>query len=305
MNMLDEKNLKEIIYSVLFVAGDGIEKSFIAEKLQVSNKDLEKALEELKKELSGDKGIYLIEYKDKVQLSTNPNYASYISDVLNPIREKSLTRAALETLAIIAYKQPITKLEIEDIRGVNSDYAVQILIDQDMIEVVGRKDAVGKPLLFGTTENFLKRFDIKNISDLPDYDELLERIKTIRSEEETQSQDTLFRNVDDLEFNEELPDYLKGENMQKIEADDVSSGVEEQNINGDEQDSEIIGHDFNEDDNDNKASKDKTKSQSNTEIKNLDELVNSNLDDDLVIGNIDANLLSSMIDNRKTDKKIS
>ncbi len=219
MNILDEKNLKEILYSILFVAGDGIERSFIAEKLDISKKDLDKAIEELKKELSGDKGVHLIEYKDKIQLATNPNYASFISDVLNPIREKSLTRAALETLAIIAYKQPITKLEIEDIRGVNSDYAVQILIDQNMIEVVGRKDAVGKPLLFGTTENFLKRFDIKNISDLPDYDELLERIKTIRSEEDENTQNTLFRNVDDLEFIEELPDYLKGENVQKFEAD--------------------------------------------------------------------------------------
>lgn len=222
MNMLDLKNLKEILHSILFVAGDGIEKSFIAEKLDISKKDLDKALEELKKDLSGDAGVHLIEYKDKVQLATNPNYASYISDVLNPIREKSLTRAALETLAIIAYKQPITKLDIEDIRGVNSDYAVQILIDQNMIEVVGRKDAVGKPLLFGTTENFLKRFDIKDLSDLPDYEELLERIKTIRQEEDNNQGDGLFRNVDDLEFNEELPDYLKGDDVQMIEADDLS-----------------------------------------------------------------------------------
>lgn len=292
MNMLDEKNLKEIIYSVLFVAGDGIEKSFIAEKLQVSNKDLEKAIKELKKELSGDKGIHLIEYKDKVQLATNPNYASYISDVLNPIREKSLTRAALETLAIIAYKQPITKLEIEDIRGVNSDYAVQILIDQDMIEVVGRKDAVGKPLLFGTTENFLKRFDIKNISDLPDYDELLERIRTIRSEEETQSQDTLFRNVDDLEFNEELPDYLKGEDVQTIEADgniDVDKEIKERDKKPKKEKTKI--DEINKDtiisdekvDKDTLASEDFSKDLDKVDI---NKLLQSDLDDDVVIGNV-------------------
>ena len=97
--------------------------------------------------------------------------ASYISDVLSPIREKSLTRAALETLAIIAYKQPVTKLDIEDIRRVNSDYATQALLDQNMIEIVGRKDAVGRPLLFGTTEEFLKRFNIQSIEDLPDYND--------------------------------------------------------------------------------------------------------------------------------------
>ncbi len=212
-------NLKDVLYSILFVAGDGIEKSFIAEKLQVSQKELDKAIAELKEELSSDKGVHLIEYKNKIQLASNPNYASYISDVLNPIREKSLTRAALETLAIIAYKQPITKLDVEDIRRVNSDYAVQILIDQNMIEVVGRKDAVGRPLLFGTTENFLKRFNLQNISDLPDYESLLERIKTIRAEEDEEKRDTLFKNVDDIEFEEDLPDFLKGEDVKEITAD--------------------------------------------------------------------------------------
>ncbi len=214
-----EKNLKEVVLSVLFVAGDGIEREFLAEKLQVSPKEIEKAVKALQEEFCGERGIHIIQYKNKVQLSSNPAYANYIGDVLNPIREKSLTRAALETLAIIAYKQPITKLEIEDIRRVNSDYAVQILVDQNMIEVVGRKDAVGKPLMFGTTENFLKRFNVQNLSDLPDYEQLLERIKTIREEEDKEQRDTLFRDVADLEFNEELPDFLKGEDFVKIEGD--------------------------------------------------------------------------------------
>ena len=212
-------NLKDVLFSILFVAGDGIEKSFLAEKLEVSEKEVEKALAELEKDLSGSCGVHLIRFKNKVQLSSNPNYASYISDVLNPIREKSLTRAALETLAIIAYKQPITKLEVEDVRRVNSDYAVQILLDQDMIEVVGRKDAVGKPLLFGTTENFLKRFNITNLSDLPDYEDLMERIKTLRSEEEAEKSDSLLRDVQDIEFNEELPDFLKGEEVEKVDGE--------------------------------------------------------------------------------------
>lgn len=217
--MSDKINLKEIIYSILFVAGDGIEKEFLREKLLVSEKEFDNAIKELEQELCGEKGIHFIKYKNKIQLSSNPSYANYISDVLNPIREKSLTRAALETLAIIAYKQPITKLEIEDIRRVNSDYSVQILIDQNMIEVVGRKDAVGKPLLFGTTENFLKRFNLQNLSDLPDYESLLERIATIRDEEDNES-NSLFRNVEDIEFNEELPDFLKGEDVTKVEGDD-------------------------------------------------------------------------------------
>jgi len=218
-------NLKDVVLSVLFVAGEGVEKSFIAEKLDVSEKEIDKAIEELKKEYVGMNGIHIITYRNKVQLASNPGYADYISDVLNPIREKSLTRAALETLAIIAYKQPITKLEIEDVRRVTSDYAVQVLLDQGMIDVVGRKDAVGKPLMFGTTENFLKRFNLNDLTDLPDYEELLERINLIREEEDAQTSDTLFRNVEDIEFNEELPDFLKGELTEKIEADESTQSA--------------------------------------------------------------------------------
>ncbi len=217
MNVENKNDLKEILLSVLFVAGEGIEKDFIAQKLNLTDKELDKALDELKKEYDGSKGIHLITYKKKVQLASNPSYAEYISEVLNPIREKSLTRAALETLAIIAYKQPITKLEIEDIRRVNCDYAVQILSDQNMIEVVGRKDAVGKPLLFGTTENFLKRFNLTDLAELPDYEGLLERIRVIEEGEVEQQSDSLY-NEFKLPEEEEIPEFLKDQDdIQKVE----------------------------------------------------------------------------------------
>lgn len=216
------ENLKDIVFSVLFVAGEGIEKDFICQKLAVSNKELDKVIEQLKKEYADEKGIHVITYKNKVQLASNPAYADFIGQVLNPIREKALTRAALETLAIVAYKQPITKLEIEDIRRVNCDYAVQILSDQNMIEVVGRKDAVGKPLLFGTTENFLKRFNLADLADLPDYEGLLERIKVIEEGEEEKKSDSLY-NEFKLPEEEELPDFLKDEaNVEKV---DLSEGA--------------------------------------------------------------------------------
>ena len=175
--------LSEVVKATLFVAGEGIEKEFMAEKLNVSVKVLEKAIDELKLEMGEDSGIQIIEFKNKIQLTSNPKFVEEIAEVLNPIREKALTKAALETMAIIAYKQPITRLEIEDIRRTSSDYAVNILLDHKLIEVVGRKDAVGKPLLYGTTEEFLKRFGLGDITDLPAYDELLERIAVIRQED--------------------------------------------------------------------------------------------------------------------------
>ncbi len=178
----NKENLVQLVESILFVAGQGVEIKDIAEKLEVDKKAVIKAIEELKVKHEND-GINVITYKESAQMCSNPVYAEDIATVLNPIREKQLTKAALETAAIIAYKQPVTKLDIEQVRGVNSDYAVQVLTTFKLIEVVGRKDAVGKPLLYGTTDEFLKRFDLQSIEDLPDYDELIERIKVIHADE--------------------------------------------------------------------------------------------------------------------------
>lgn len=216
-------NLKEIIKATLFVAGEGIEKEAMIEKLEITEKAFNKAVEQIKEEFGEKSGIRLIEYKNKVQLCSNQDYAEQISAILNPIREKALTKAALSAVAVIAYKQPITKLEIEEIMQKNSvDYAIQVLLDNHMIEVVGRKDAVGKPYLFGTTDEFLKRFNLKDINDLPNYDELLERISVIRSEkyDDQLSSDGLYRSYD-VPDEEEVPDFLKNEeDVKKLKADD-------------------------------------------------------------------------------------
>ncbi len=218
MSIDTQFNLKEVVRAVLFVAGEGVEKEYLAEKLDVSMKELEKAVCALEEECSGENGVHLIRFKNKIQLASNPNFANYVSNVLSPVREKSLTRAALETLAIIAYKQPVTKLEIEDIRRVNCDYATQALLDQNMIEIVGRKDAVGRPLLFGTTEEFLKRFNIKDVNDLPDYSELMERIKILHDEDEPEN-NSLFKNVDDFQFEDELPQPEEGEEFYSVDGE--------------------------------------------------------------------------------------
>ena len=177
------ENLECKLEGLLFVSGDGLDKNYIIEKLGIDKKELDKAITVLKEKYTGTSGIHLIEYKNSIQFTSNSEYAEDISIVLNPIRERALSKATLETVAIIAYKQPITRLDVEEIRGVNSDYAIQQLLQHNMIEVVGRKDAVGKPLLFGTTDEFLKKFELKDINELPDYDELLSMIDTIESED--------------------------------------------------------------------------------------------------------------------------
>ena len=175
-----QKNLPNIIEGSLFVAGAGVSVAEIADKLEIKEKEVLEAVEFLRESKYNDQsGIQLINFKDKIQLCTNPSIADSISVVLNPIRERALSKTALETIAIIAYQQPITRLEIENIRGVSSDYAIQLLLTHNLIEVVGRKDVVGKPLLFGTTDEFLKRFELESLEQLPKYEELLEQIKIL------------------------------------------------------------------------------------------------------------------------------
>ncbi len=203
---LSKDELVAIIEGVLFVSGDGIEISELAEKLDVVEAEIVSAIEKLKIKYNKISGINIIEYKNKIQLCSNPEYADQISAVLNPIKEKQLTKATLETIAVIAYKQPVTRLEIEQVRGVSCDYALQVLLNFKLIEVVGRKDVIGKPLLFGTTEEFLKRFQIKDIKELPDYSQLMERIKLIHAENKDDS--NLFnRNVlaeEEIDFDANL-----------------------------------------------------------------------------------------------------
>lgn len=172
-------NLENIIESILFVSGDAIDINEMASLLDVKPKEIKDSVEVLKTKYNAESGIKLNEFNNKLQFSTNSNYSDQVALVLNPIRQRNLSKATLETAAIIAYKQPITRLEIEEIRGVSSDYAINILMEHNLIQIVGRKDSVGKPTLFGTTDEFLKRFNISSINDLPDYNELLERVKVI------------------------------------------------------------------------------------------------------------------------------
>ena len=230
MDNLD--NLSEIVMSILFVAGQGVELEDIASKLNVSVDKVKSCVDELKKKYCSPCGINVITYKSKVQLSSNPEYSTYIADVLNPIKEKALTKAALETMAIIAYKQPITRLEIESIRGVSSDYAVQVLLGHNLIEVVGRKDVVGKPLLFGTTEQFLKRFDLQSLDELPNYETLLERIQIINVGNTTES----MYNEYDLEDEEEVDNDEDNDNDKQVDEQlqQLAKQVQDGSIDSDE-----------------------------------------------------------------------
>ena len=175
------EKLTNIIEGILFAAGDPVPVDLIKEKLSITKAEMDKATRALERKYTGEAGIILLNFNHKLQLATNPEYKEAIATVLNPIREKEFTRTILECAAIIAYKQPITRTELETVRGVNSDYALTTLQTLGMIEPCGRKDTPGKPVLFATTDNFLKRFKLKSLSELPDYEELMKRISELNA----------------------------------------------------------------------------------------------------------------------------
>ena len=175
---MELENVEEVLESLFFVSGNGLKVSEVADLLEVQKPEINKAIKKLKEKYSGKNGIHLIEYNGKVQFSSNPAYADAVAKVLNPIKEKELSSATLETVAIIAYKQPVTKIEIEKIRGVNSDRSVNKLVELELVKEVGRLDAPGRPMLFGTTEEFLRTFGVGSIDELPVISEdLVEQFK--------------------------------------------------------------------------------------------------------------------------------
>lgn len=237
--MKNSVKLTNIIESILFVSGTQVAIADIAEKLEVTEKQILSAVKELQEKYSDESGIQLLSFNKKLQFCSNPNYAEEVSSVLNPIKEKELSKSMLEVAAIIAYKQPVTRIDLEEIRG-NSEYAVQKLLELGVIEPVGRKDAVGKPVLFGTTDKFLKRFQISSLDELPDYEDLINKIQLIHGNK--QEEDYLYHkdvyvdesevaetavtvdekatNEEDFDLpdieDEEIPDFLQGEEVEKI-----------------------------------------------------------------------------------------
>ena len=165
---MKKKKAFAVIEAILFAVGNSVKIDKLAEVTEIPVKELKKILDEMKKNYEAEeRGIEMIFLEDSVQLGTKSETYDYLTKIAKAPSHYALTDTVLETLSIIAYKQPVTRGEIEKIRGVSCDHAINKLIEYDLIEEVGRLDAPGKPLLFGTTEQFLRSFGVKSIGDLP------------------------------------------------------------------------------------------------------------------------------------------
>ena len=170
---MEIREIQATIEAVLFAAGDAIELERLADIVDVDKKSLREILKKMIDEYNYERrGIHIIRMEDSYQLCTRGEFSEYVSRLAEPPKMMNLSNAALEVLAIVAYKQPVTKSSIEHIRGVNCDYIVNRLIERNFIEEKGRLDAPGRPILFGTTQHFLRIFGISELEDLPDFDSL-------------------------------------------------------------------------------------------------------------------------------------
>ena len=168
------EDIKHIIEAVMFAYSEPItikELNYIISE-ELASKEIEIMLHSLMNDYKeNNRGIQIIKLEDKYQMCTNKDYASYIKKVLEPKKKKSLSQATLETLTIIAYKQPITKVEVEEIRGVKCDKTIQTLHENDLIKEAGRLNKIGKPIIYRTTDEFLKLLDIESLENLPPIEE--------------------------------------------------------------------------------------------------------------------------------------
>lgn len=166
---MDDKEIKAIIEALIFVSGEPITLNRMRDVIEgTDKKGIERLASELKDEFNREhSGLQLVEVANGYQLTTRPEYVSWIKK-LNKIKVSTkLSKPAMETLAIIAYKQPIIKPEVEKIRGVDSGGVIKTLLERKLIKIVGRMDIVGKPMMYGTTPEFLQYFGLKDLTDLP------------------------------------------------------------------------------------------------------------------------------------------
>lgn len=201
-NLTEKEVLKGAMEAVIFAAGEPLDIESLAQILNIVPDAVEELADELTEEYSGNRrGISLLRFEGKLQFSTSRNYSSYVKKLSTVNERQTLSKGALECLAITAYKQPVTRVEIDEIRGVSSDYVLSKLVERGLIRTQGRKDAPGRPLLYVTTDEFLKQFDfasVKSFTSDPEYSELINQEDQTEEENPENTENKNKKNDTDL-----------------------------------------------------------------------------------------------------------
>jgi len=171
---MEYRDTKSVLEALLFLSGEVLGVSAIKDILEIPETEIKRVMEELITEYrERNTGLMIVEIANGYQMVTNPAYGEWIKKFKTTHLSSRLSLPSLETLAIIAYKQPIIRAEIEQIRGVNSDSAIRTLYEKRLIKIMGRKEAPGRPFLYGTTREFLQYFGLKDLTELPTLKEMI------------------------------------------------------------------------------------------------------------------------------------
>ncbi len=211
---MNEKNLRNIIEALIFASEEELSSEQIKNLLyncniSVSIKEIEDCIHNINEEYKNKSNAFeIIKIAGGYQFATRKEYSDFISKMRIESQRKKLSQSALETLAIIAYKQPITRSEIEFIRGVNVDYIVNSLLEKDLIMIKGRANSPGRPIIYGTTDNFLKILGLNSLEDLPKLKEINEILKNEKIEGIKEEDIELFNSLNNVHSKEEKPNGL-------------------------------------------------------------------------------------------------
>ena len=165
---MEDREARSIIESLLFMAGEPVTLDTLRKIVEVDKYNTERLVRELISDYSvRNTGLFVVDVAEGFQMVTNPACAPWVKKLISTTAPKKLSQSSIETMAIIAYKQPIIKAEIEAIRGVNSDGVVKTLLERRLVKILGRKEVPGRPLMYGTTKEFLQYFGLKDLSELP------------------------------------------------------------------------------------------------------------------------------------------
>ena len=171
--MASKKTIKSAIESMMFVWGKPLDIKDVADVFNIDKKEIYEYFKELQEEYEQEgRGIVIREGNKSFQFVTRKENLDYIERLCTPVKHKRLSQSALEVLAIVAYKQPVTKGEIEAVRGIRCDRVIEGLAKKNLVAEVGRSDAVGRPILYGTTDEFLKQFGFETLKELPDIEDI-------------------------------------------------------------------------------------------------------------------------------------
>jgi len=176
-----------VIEAVLFSVGESVKTEKLAELIGASPEQTKKIINDMKTKMEAEnRGVTITEIEDGFQMCSKAEMYEYLIDITKTDRKYTLTDTALETLSIIAYKQPVTRADIEKIRGVDCSHAINRLVELDLVKELGRMDAPGKPILFGTTEQFLRSFGVRSLEDLPEMSQVMKEEFREQAEQEVQ-----------------------------------------------------------------------------------------------------------------------